>query len=357
MDKNYINSITLTCYENFWLSHRDIYDLVIEKKKWKTPIKYFIIPKQKVLQAHTILEKIEEKHKENFTLFFLKSEKDEQIELTIDCDLWEEFYIFWKKTFSKNMLEDFYTISGKIVPLKNALLALENNYTDIYDQFTSSKGTFSGLPTNKEFETLLELFFKLPMKADLKLNALLKFCNNHKALFKRIESQNILYDYVKKNSENDSNETTFQLFFKDIVALQSTPIFSSNPCYILNINKKQAFNIYHNPFFTDKHNLFIILTEMVKFFNVQEYAKKLNFKNAFLLQTGTEFSEFIIVFSFINKPDTVYLNELMEEYIYQCTHNAMPHDWNKFLLSIMNQFNLQKKLSIKNPHVKNVIKI
>lgn len=324
--KKIIDDLTLTTIECF-LEENSNFILTYEdhnKSKYKIP-QYTIKPPLQLMHGDKVVGFLSDLHIKNFSLFhkklgFSETNHANACHILVHPEIEQLFYFYWQKQFPNILINDFYQVSGKIVPLKNTINFLYNlSLEDMFvNQIIHSKSLLTGLPTTEDFIIMLELIEKIQPKKIIP--SLFQFCTNNKTLFKRIESQNILQNFLNAHEHITDD---FIMFQKDIVKNVEKPIFNIVNSLVLEINKKNAFSQYYNPMMTDKYKLTRTLEEIVWWLNQEDNLVTFNMKSVFLEHKMEAEPEYYIIICFNKNYNHLEIIKVIDQLIYESTHSPM----------------------------------
>lgn len=211
--KEEINKITINSFYSFWQKTKTNNALAFDSWNQGTLAKYYLLPLGKTHIGIPKVQDISEEHQPFINLFSGNAFGNKEVQLCVDSTLQEEFYRFWKKQFPMPLKETFFLISGKLVPLHHALNVLFNEPEDFIKQCLSTKYTVTGIPDHLSLRRVLDTIFSQQnrhLSTEQKIACTLAYCTNHKILFKRIEAQNILYDFIRDYPESKNCFSKYQ---------------------------------------------------------------------------------------------------------------------------------------------------
>lgn len=358
--KQKVNSITLKAYITFLKSNPD-YVLLYNDKGWDTLPNYTIKPVQELLPSEKPILNLLDIHIDSFDIYHKKlshpyKNKENHCDIFIWDSIQKEFYLYWKYCFDSKDLSNFYTVSPRIIQLHNSLSFLKHNnqMEDFYQQFISVKYPLMFLQTIREFANTLELLHGSVIDNEKRDKMLFTYCCNNKLLFKRIECQNILYEFVKQYQLTNN----FTPYYADINKNESKDLFNIAPSLSLYINKKDAFSKYYNGELQSKDKLNTIFLHTVEWLNKKDTAPELGIKNIYIENIIEPNKEYNILISLNNEITHVEIIQVLDYLIYHLAHNKKASDYLNLLPKFYFNYVLQKKIPQKtsetNPKVKKI---
>lgn len=342
--KQKINSITLQAYVDF-LNNNPDYVLLCNDKGYDTLPNYTIKPTQELLPSEKPITNLSQIHIDNFDIYHKKlappyKNKENHCDIFVWKSIQKEFYLYWKSCFKDSDLLHFYTISPRIIPLHTSLSFLKNLnlMEDFHQQFISAKYPIMFLQTIKQFANILDLLHSSNINNEQREKMLLTYCSNNKLLFRRIECQNILYEFV--NQYELSND--FELYYPDIN--KNGQLFNIVNSLSLYINKKDAFSKYYNGELQSKDNLNSIFINTIEWLNRKDTAPELCIKNIYIQNTIEPNKEYNILVSFNKEVSHNEIIEVLDYLIYHLAHNSRASDYTNLLPKFYFNYLLQKKI-------------
>lgn len=335
------NQLLITIFIKFYKMNQDRFILTFEES-YNRNVTYCIIPKGISLSNKTIVEKLNNSLLSQFNIFNPKNKQDKELQLNVHCSLEKEFYLFMIQEFPNDLIDSFYQIAGRFFSLDKCLSFLDDD-DKILKQFTLITAKFQNLLSNDALKTILNTIMQCKAPSNTKLQAILQFCNNNKILFKRVETQNILYNIISSYPEAQNLFNDFQTHF-----IKTEPIFNvynHEKSFILYINKIQAFNQYYNSLMDDKQQFSNILQDFVDCLKNNEVNQKLNIKDAFLEKTESIDKEFLIILIFndICQHSSEYLCDMIDYALQQVCFNSCD-DRKKVFSTALFHYVLQKTI-------------
>ena len=349
--KQKINTITIKAYVSF-LNNNPDYALLYNDKGWDTLPNYTIKPIQELLLSEKPILNLLDIHIDNFDIYHKKlshpyKNKENHCDVFIWNSIQKEFYFYWKSCFEEQDLSHFYTVTPRIIPLHKSLQFLKdsNKMEDFYQQFISAKYPVMFLQTISEFSNTLDLLHSSNIDNEKREQMLFAYCCNNKLLFKRIECQNILYEFVEQYQLNNN----FSPYYPDINTNESKDLFNIVPSISLYINKKDAFSKYYNGELQSKDNLNSIFINTISWLNQKDTAPELCIKNIYIQNTIEPNKEYNILISLNKEVSYNEIIEALDYLIYHLAHNKRASDYLNLLPKFYFNYLLQKKIPQKTP--------
>lgn len=261
------------------------------------------------------------------------------------------FFKHWMEELPSQYYSELFKIAGKIIPLSIRLSVLSDNLPLFIQQFTSPKHNSVSIPSNKELQNVFSIVNTYIKDKKTCLDSIFNYCVHHSIVFKRIEAQSILYDFLHSYYQQEENYETiikqFAPYLKNINPEQDY-FAEQKPCFFFSLNKKQIFQkIYHQKI-TQHYTIIEFMLKLAVFFNQKHILEQCHLSSVYVVDTETEKSHVGWVFHQKEQDSTINYKSLLMFLLEQGSVHIgdvfMQEDWNKHFETIFNYYFLSLEL-------------
>lgn len=289
-------------------------------------------------------------HCSNLSLYYSKKDMHDKHYIFVDNVFAKDFYDLVKEHTSVELMPEFYKKITCVVPYTIIFPLLPQEELIKHLKVFTNNSLITQIEPLIKMREILRIMKSLTIPTKEISDILLNLCNSNKISFSKVETQNLLHDFLLLKG---ISQEPFANYLKELNCLEQEVFINPVHYLLLKINKRKLYLNNVNKELDKQFELGSIFQEVIDYFSKANQKNKYNIYNIFLNNLDTKYPEYYITIDFSHSSHINWqelIEELVSEACFISNRNLYKKDqWTTLFDNLIRHYELNKIIPDKLP--------